>query len=106
MAEFKQITDIDPDSMFDVMDEAIVHLLEHFRHRPNDERFKNDYCFAIGKTHMGVEKIDPAKPVATCHMFVHGDMHEFAHDLADMMKGDKELARWVMHAIEVYGWRE
>lgn len=90
-----------PDSMLDVIDEAMVHLIENFEPHQRNPLFRRDYCFIMGKSHMGQGVKDGEDVNPTC-TFMAGDMHEFSHDLANMMKEDPNLARFIFHAIDVF----
>lgn len=101
LAELQAMTNINEESMHDVVDEATLHLVEHFAPAKGEE-FKKDYCFVMGKVFLGTEKKDPTQDVNACSTFLTGDMHEWSHDLAELMCHDEHLMHYVFHAIEIY----
>lgn len=105
MQRIKAATVVDPESMHDVVDEATMHLVDHFNPNKKDSRFYNDYCFIMSKTFLGVQRGNRSQEVVIMDNFAHGDMHQFAHDLAELMKMDPHIARFIVHAVELYGFK-
>jgi hypothetical protein len=101
MDEMKWDTIIDPNSMVDVLDEATTHLVEHFK-KSDEPDFCNDYVFIMGKAYLGRQIENGANRAHPCAFFMNGDLHEWAHDLADLMRIDDTVARQIFHAVELY----
>lgn len=101
MDRLKAITNMDEESMLDVVDEATLHLIEYFKAQEG-KRFRRDYCFIMGKVYRGTNKTDPGEEVNTNCIFMDGDLHEFSHDLAALMAMNPNVYRYVFHAIEMY----
>lgn len=85
-----------PESAFDFVEEAAVHLLEHY-----ETPFKKDYVFLMGKALFGKHR---ATGDTACGMVLYadGDLHEFAHDLCDEMREQPDLATMIIHAVELH----
>jgi hypothetical protein len=56
----------------------------------------------MGKAFLGTEKQDPTVDVQAASFFHCGDIHEWSHDLADLMETDPVIYQHVMHAIHIY----
>jgi len=101
MAELRDKTNLDANSMLDVINEGTLHMVEHFS-RAIGPQYKRDYVFVMGKAFLGTEKADPAQDVQACSFFHCGDIHEWSHDLADLMAAEPAIHDHVMHAIHIY----
>lgn len=101
LRELKDNTNVDANSMHEVADEATMHLVEHFNPAIGSQ-YKQDYCFTMCKVFLGTEKADPSQDVHAAHVYMAGDIHEWSHDLADLMASDPDVQRFVFHALEIY----
>lgn len=101
IARLMATTRVDSDTSFDVIDEAALHLMEHFD--PKDgNKYKNDHVLIIGSAFFGQDVNDPATPVDANMCFMGGDMHALSHSLAHTMRTDETFKAIMIHAIEVY----
>lgn len=101
-AKLREMTDLAPENIFDVLDEAACHIIEHFQ-IPDGKVFDNDYAVIFGKCYMGQEKANLAKKVQGQIVYFVGNVHEWSHDLAGIMQRNPILASYVIHAVEIYG---
>lgn len=99
MAKLMETTCVDNDTQFDVLDEATLHLVNHFE-PPQKKQFENDHCLILGQCYFGREATDETVPVAAKSMFMAGDIHALAHTIAQCMREDKEFAWVIAHAVE------
>lgn len=101
MAELKEMTNLDANTMMDVINEGTLHLVEHFTPAIGPQ-YKRDYVFVMGKAFLGTEKKDPSTDVQGASFFHCGDIHEWSHDLADLMEREPDICKFVLHAIDMY----
>lgn len=101
MAELRANTIVDPNSMLEVINEGTLHLVQHFT-PPIGPQYKKDYVFVMGKAFLGMSKDNGTTDVQACSFFHCGDIHEWSHDLADLMETNPEIYDYVMHAIHIY----
>lgn len=101
MLELREKTNVDANTMIDVINEGTLHLVEHFQPAIGPQ-YKQDYVFCMGKAYLGTEKADPAQDVAAASFFHCGDIHEWSHDLADLMEREPDICKFVMHAVDIY----
>lgn len=102
MAQLKASTNMDPDTQNEVLDEATLHLLEHFKTRKDRKEFLTDYCLIMGKSYLGKDREIPEINKDAIHFYSTGDLHEMSHDLADLMHREPPLMTAIFHAIEIY----
>lgn len=101
LQELKDATNIDANSMFDVIDEATMHMVDNFKPAIGPQ-YKRDYCFIMGTTFLGTDVRDPAQDIHARAAFFHGDLHEWSHDLAEIMTQDEEVCAMVFHCVQIY----
>jgi hypothetical protein len=100
MAELTAATIVDPNSMIEVINEATLHAVEHFTPAIG-QQFKRDYVFIMGKALLGVD-IKSGDDTHAASFFACGDIHEWSHDLADVMASEPEMEALVMHAVQIF----
>jgi hypothetical protein len=102
IAKLMATTMVDDDTSFDMIDEAAVHLIEHFD--PDEKHYyqKHDHVLLIGKSFFGRDIENCDKAVNASVLFMHGDMHALSHTLADMMVENPHLFVIIEHALQVY----
>lgn len=100
MAEMTATTIVDPYTMIEVISEGALHLVEHFTPAIGPQ-YKRDYIFVMGKAFLGSD-IKTGDDRHAASFFSCGDIHEWSHDLADMMANDADIYQHVMHAIHIY----
>lgn len=98
----KESTIVDPKSSFDVVDEGLGHILENF-HPGNEPQFKRDYVFIMGKAYLGSAIKSPCEDVYPNIIYCDGNLHEFSHDLAALMKLDPRISESIFHAVHIFG---
>lgn len=101
MAELREMTNVDANTMIDVINEGTLHLVEHFTPAIGPQ-YKRDYVFVMGKSFLGTERKDPSVDVQAASFFHCGDIHEWSHDLADLMEREPDIHKFVMHAMDIY----
>ena len=100
MAEMVAATIVDPYTMIDVINEGTLHLVEHFTPAIGPQ-YKRDYVFCMGKAYLGTD-IKSGDDKQAASFFACGDIHEWSHDLADIMEDNPEIYHLVMHGIQIY----
>lgn len=100
MAELRAATIVDPYTMIEVINEGTLHLVEHFTPAIGPQ-YKRDYVFVMGKAFLGSD-IKSGDDKHAASFFACGDIHEWSHDLADLMESDRTVYDHVIHAIHIY----
>lgn len=93
-------TNVDEVNLYEIADEAAMHLVQHFDLLPG-KVYARDYAVIISKCYLGRDKKDN-KVTRGSSIYMHGDLHEFSHDLAQMMNENKDIRDCIMHAIHIY----
>lgn len=100
MAELRAKTIVDPYTMIEVINEGTLHLVEHFTPAIGPQ-YKRDYVFCMGKAYLGND-IKSGDDTHAASFFACGDIHEWSHDLADVMASNPEMYQMVMHAVHIF----
>lgn len=94
-------TRVDNDTHFHFLDEATVHLIDHFD-PPDAKLFRRDHAMIIGAAHLGEHIDNDNMQVMGQSFYVCGDIHELSHTIAVCMAQDKAFAHCIFHAMEVF----
>lgn len=101
MANLMTTTMVSNETSFHPIDEATVHLIEHFT--PMDTREQQyDHCLLIGEAYFGKSAENCDRNVSAAAHFMAGDVHALSHTIAHHMKLDPLFCEVVKHALEIY----
>ena len=92
------------DTHFDVLDEAVVHVVENWHDKEEHlqtPRYSHDFVLLVGGGWMGEDKTS-SDEIMCCTGYYDGDLHFLAHEIAHMMANDSKFAESIIHAVQVY----
>lgn len=103
IAQLMKTTTVYNDTTFHVLDEATMHVVDHFNPVGNPAHPQgHDHVLIVGMAHFGKEVEDPSENVNALTFYVEGDTHALSHTLAECMRRDKRFAHVICHAMECF----
>ena len=102
MGKIMQMVNIDNDTQFHFLEEAVTHLLDHFTPPKKRPEFTRDHVLLIGASFLGMDKENEDLRWNPSVYYRHGNDFELSKTLADMMRQDKTFAHVIFHAVQEF----
>ena len=102
MAKLMAKVQVNNDTHFHYLDEAMCHLIDHFDPPRNRFEFNKDHALIMGAAYLGHDNDNEDMGCRPAVFYLHGDTHELSHTMADAMRDNPVFARLIFHAVEVF----